>query len=339
LHNTRLNGPSHKQSPIHGGGVGGIGGLSKIGQIVVALYNYQGSEHGDMTFDKGDFMEIVDDSDPDWWLAKNVKTGATGHIPRNYVAFQSSLESQDWYFGDISRRDAEDILAAATNTRGTFLMRNSEQNPGGFALSIKDWDPERMFHVKHYKVKPLDNNRGYYITTRQTFNSLVELVAGYSSAECKGLCCQLTTPAPRLKPRSDAKNNALEYATRDQYEIPRTQITLTKKLGAGNFGEVWKGTWQGRVDVAVKTLKTGTMEPEAFLQEAEIMKKFSHPHLVAMYAVCTDMEPFYIITEFMCNGSLLHFLRQEGTKKVTFDNLLSISAQVRPFFGKVLGSF
>ena len=48
-------------------------------------------------------------------------------------------------------------------------------------------------------------------------------------------------PAPRVKPRSDAKNNALEYATRDQYEIPRSQITLMKKLGAGNFGEVWKG--------------------------------------------------------------------------------------------------
>ena len=207
-------------------------------------------------------------------------------------------------------------------------MRTSEQNPGGFALSIKDWDPERNFHVKHYKVKPLDNNRGYYITTRQTFNTLEDLVAGYSTAECKGLCCQLTRPAPRVKPRSDAKNNALEYATRDQYEIPRSQITLIKKLGAGNFGEVWKGTWQGRVDVAVKTLKTGTMEPEAFLQEAEIMKKFSHPHLVAMYAVCTDMEPFYIITEYMCNGSLLAFLRQD-TKKITFDNLLSISAQVR----------
>ena len=78
---------------------------------MVALYNYQGSEHGDMTFVKGDIMEIVDDTDPDWWLAKNINSGATGHIPRNYVAFQSSLESQDWYFGDISRREAEDILA------------------------------------------------------------------------------------------------------------------------------------------------------------------------------------------------------------------------------------
>ena len=81
----------------------------------------------------------------------------------------------------------------------------------------------------------------------------------------KGLCCQLTKACPRPAP-SEARSNALEYATRDQYEIPKSQIQLMRKLGAGNFGEVWKGSWQNRVDVAVKTLKPGTMSPEAFLQ-------------------------------------------------------------------------
>ena len=93
---------------------------------------------------------------------------------------------------------------------------------------------------------------------------------------------------------------------------------------------MYQGTWQGKVDVAVKTLKPNTMSPEAFLQEAEIMKKFSHPHLVAMYAVCTEQEPFYIITEYMCNGALLDFLRKEteGGAKHQFDSLISIAAQV-----------
>ena len=51
---------------------------------------------------------------------------------------------------------------------------------------------------------------------------------------------------------------------------------------------------------------------------------------VAMYAVCTEQEPFYIITEYMCNGALLDFLRKEaeGGAKHQFDNLISISAQV-----------
>ena len=161
-----------------------------------------------------------------------------------------------------------------TNARGTFLVRESEQNPGGFALSIKDYDAERLYHVKHYKIKPLDNNRGYFITTRQTFATLQDLVVGYQSTACKGLCCQLTKPCQKPQPR-EGRSNALEYATRDQYEIPRKQISLLKKLGAGNFGEVWKGTWQGRVEVAVKTLKPGTMSPEAFLQVC-ILGSFSN---------------------------------------------------------------
>jgi serine/threonine protein kinase len=59
---------------------------------------------------------------------------------------------------------------------------------------------------------------------------------------------------------------------KDEWEIPRTQLTLQDKLGNGQFGEVWKGRWNGTTDVAIKTLKVGTMAPEAFLAEATIMK-------------------------------------------------------------------
>jgi len=33
--------------------------------------------------------------DPDWWVARHLITGEKGHIPRNYVAFQSSIESEE----------------------------------------------------------------------------------------------------------------------------------------------------------------------------------------------------------------------------------------------------
>ena len=73
------------------------------------------------------------------------------------------------------------------NARGTFLIRESEQNPGGFALSIKDWEQDRSYHIKHYKIKPLDNNRGYYITTRQTFQTLPDLVKSYQTTAGESL--------------------------------------------------------------------------------------------------------------------------------------------------------
>lgn len=61
------------------------------------------------------------------------------------------------------------------------------------------------------------------------------------------------------------------------------------------------GTWNGTTKVAIKTLKPGTMSPEAFLQEAQIMKKLRHDKLVPLYAVVSE-EPIYIVTEFMGKG-------------------------------------
>lgn len=45
------------------------------------------------------------------------------------------------------------------------------------------------------------------------------------------------------------------------------------------------------------------MSPEAFLQEAQIMKKLRHDKLVPLYAVVSE-EPIYIVTEYMGKGSL-----------------------------------
>lgn len=53
--------------------------------------------------------------------------------------------------------------------------------------------------------------------------------------------------------------------------------------------------------MAVKSLKQGSMSPDAFLAEANLMKQLQHPRLVRLYAVVTQ-EPIYIITEYMENG-------------------------------------
>jgi len=53
-------------------------------------------------------------------------------------------------------------------------------------------------------------------------------------AAADGLCCRLTQPCPIDKP-------ATFSIAKDVWEIDRNQLTLQKKLGAGMFGEVWKG--------------------------------------------------------------------------------------------------
>lgn len=61
------------------------------------------------------------------------------------------------------------------------------------------------------------------------------------------------------------------------------------------------GYYKNNLKVAIKTLKEGTMEPKAFLEEANLMKQLKHERLVRLHAVVT-MEPILIVTEFMVNG-------------------------------------
>lgn len=174
-----------------------------------------------------------------------------------------------WFFGKIKRADAEKKLLAPGSPSGTYLIRDSETMPGNYSLSIRDGDS-----VRHYRIRKLDNG-GYYITTRAPFASLPELVEHYSE-DADGLCCKLTYPCRAEKPVT----SGLSYNTKDAWEISRESLRLTKRLGAGQFGEVWAGVWNGTTHVAVKTLKTGTMSPQAFLAEAAIMKKLRHTNLI-----------------------------------------------------------
>lgn len=108
----------------------------------------------------------------------------------------------------------------------------------------------------------------------------------------------------------------LSHRTRDQWEIDRSSLKFARKLGHGQFGEVWEGLWNNTTPVAIKTLKPGTMDPKDFLAEAQIMKKLRHNKLIQLYAVCTLEEPIYIITELMKNGSLLEYLQGKWHLKI-----------------------
>lgn len=77
-----------------------------------------------------------------------------------------------------------------------------------------------------------------------------------------GLCHVLSKPCP--KPQPDMWDLGPEL--RDKWEINRNEIQLIRKLGHGNFGEVYYGKWRNKIEVAVKTLRPGTMSTEAFLQ-------------------------------------------------------------------------
>ncbi|KAL4629407.1 proto-oncogene tyrosine-protein kinase Yrk-like isoform X1 [Arapaima gigas] len=301
---------------MRGGGITG-GGVT----LFIALYDYEARTEDDLSFHKGEKFHIINNTEGDWWEARSLDTGCSGYIPSNYVAPVDSIQAEEWYFGKMGRKDAERQLLAQGNPRGTFLIRESETTKGAYSLSIRDWDDTKGDHVKHYKIRKLDNG-GYYITTRTQFDTVPQLVEHYTE-RAAGLCCRLVGSCRRGMP----KLADLSVKTKDVWEIPRESLQLIKKLGNGQFGEVWMGMWNGTTKVAVKTLKPGTMSPEAFLEEAQIMKRLRHDKLVQLYAVVSE-EPIYIITEFMSQGSLLDFLKDGEGKNLKLPQLVDMAAQI-----------
>lgn len=63
-------------------------------RIFVALYDYDARTDEDLSFRKGEHLEILNDTQGDWWLARSKKTKQEGYIPSNYVARLQSIEAE-----------------------------------------------------------------------------------------------------------------------------------------------------------------------------------------------------------------------------------------------------
>ena len=65
------------------------------------------------------------------------------------------------------------------------------------------------------------------------FGAFHSMTSACISVQADGLCTRLATPCPRIRP-------AVHFR---ELEVNRDAVKLTNKLGAGCFGEVWKGMY------------------------------------------------------------------------------------------------
>uniref|UniRef100_A0A672QEY9 Tyrosine-protein kinase n=1 Tax=Sinocyclocheilus grahami TaxID=75366 RepID=A0A672QEY9_SINGR len=293
--------------------------VEEPGYVYIALYDYTARTEHDLSFNAGDKLEPLR-KEEDWWYARGmtgISANKEGYIPANYVAPVESLDAEPWYFPETKRLEAEKMLMSQENKNGAFLIRNCESQAGELSLSVLD-----NGKVKHYKIRRQDNG-GYFVSRIRSFFTLKELVEHYRNED--GLCVRLAGPC---KKTMAPETHGLSYNTVDQWEISRSSLKLLKKLGAGQFGQVYEGIWNDSTAVAVKTLKPGTMDPKDFLREAQIMKKLRHAKLIQLYAVCTTEEPIYIVTELMSHGSLLEYLQKDRGASLQLSDQIEMGSQV-----------
>lgn len=60
-----------------------------------ALCDYTARANSDITFRKGDRMEVLNDSETDWWTVLHLTTRREGLVPVNFVAEESSVECEE----------------------------------------------------------------------------------------------------------------------------------------------------------------------------------------------------------------------------------------------------
>ncbi|CAB4021380.1 Ephrin type-B receptor 1, partial [Paramuricea clavata] len=99
-------------------------------------------------------------------------------------------------------------------------------------------------------------------------------------------------------------------------ELDRHSIKLETIIGGGQFGDVYKGEMklpeQPATKVAIKKLKPGASYKDRtdFLIEASVMGQFKNLNVITLEGVVTKSTPFLIVTEFMENGSLDKYLKE-----------------------------
>ncbi|XP_030748005.1 cytoplasmic protein NCK1 isoform X1 [Sitophilus oryzae] len=197
--------------------------------IVVALYSFSSSNEQELSFEKGDRLEILDrpPSDPEWYKARNSQ-GQVGLVPRNYLQelsdymdrpyqernkqelMDSSMVSSQvsqasmmdkphlvdkpWYYGTISRNVCDNLLNQFGHD-GDFLIRDSETNVGDYSVSLKA--PGRN---KHFRVHV---EGALYCIGQRKFHTLDQLVDHYQRAPIytnkQGEKLYLVRPLPKTK--------------------------------------------------------------------------------------------------------------------------------------------
>ena len=66
----------------------------------------------------------------------------------------------------------------------------------------------------------------------------------------------------------------------DKWSLYHRDITIRKKLGKGEFGDVFRAELNGKV-VSVKSWRSGDLKDmDMFMREADILKQFDHPNVI-----------------------------------------------------------
>jgi len=114
----------------------------------------------------------------------------------------------------------------------------------------------------------------------------------------------------------------------NQWKLPYADLKFQKKIGKGNFGEVYDGEYLG-TRVAIKKLY---FVDDDFMQkyierEMDTLTGLAHPNIVQLIGLCIETDDMYIVTEFVSGGDLRSKLK-ETTLTIDWPTRLAIGRDI-----------
>jgi len=120
-------------------------------------------------------------------------------------------------------------------------------------------------------------------------------------------------------PRFDGDPNVVEAAV-DRFWIDAKEVNLGNVIGKGNFGNVHGAMYQFS-KVAVKTV-----DPGVYMKEGGLFFELTdHPNICRFYGVYHQDNQYFMVMEFMKDGSLLAYLHNND---VGADQLWTVCGQI-----------
>ncbi|XP_064398030.1 tyrosine-protein kinase CSK-like isoform X2 [Halichondria panicea] len=221
---------------------------------------------------------------------------------------RTNVTSADWFYGKISRQEAEEKLKMCRN--GEFLVRESRNFKGDYTLSIQYASKVEHYHIKRGKRSYVTIDEHVY------FENIANLVEHYRQ-DAHGLCSRLKVP--------DDYCSVLTSIGVDECPaiVPLNSKLLAKEADISrkqSIVAVWRGEYQG-TRIAMRRLQCSeeilaTSAPK-ILKVATHLSSLQHGNIVSFLGASFEDPYIYLVTMYIIKGPVTDFLRSRGRRNIT----------------------
>uniref|UniRef100_A0A674AEE7 receptor protein-tyrosine kinase n=1 Tax=Salmo trutta TaxID=8032 RepID=A0A674AEE7_SALTR len=256
-------------------------------------------------------------------LSWALSSRAPSHITHRYELMYRRKRDVTTYTVLVLDKSTVQISDLSPNTAYVFRVQalSPEGNPGGYSMKHEIFTFKSEIFTGQFNNDTLHNNN--VLTLHIVWLIIIVTMLPNRRINYRhrqGSEDPYFFSTDQLKPLKtyvdphmyeDPNTAILKFAS----EIHPSLVTKQKAIGAGEFGEVYRGVMKaprrGEVAVAIKTLKPGYTEKQKqdFLSEASIMGQFSHQNIIRLEGVITKFKHAMIVTEYMENGALDNYLK------------------------------